>query len=293
MTVLYKKAALILVPAIISLIGGLIGLGRVVATVAAQTVPLLPITVTQRVIMRSKANALGITSERAWVASPGLSVLATRYETAFAERPGFHYRVMQFEDGRKVDVFDLVKLTSTYHFPPEQTLTTAKRMALRCAYDGRRLVGEEQLAGIPAVKLQSSNSSSEITYWMHVESGCTELQSIWIWKKNGVEYARTENLLIAAQVGLADPALIQIPGDYKEDLPSAVQIAHAKLRYGSLENARAVAKTAYDRQALADSRDDSAYTASRKYVARTVGGYGPSHLWLARAVGWFGLRYTL
>lgn len=264
--------------------------GRIAVGAYAQSLPVMPITVTQRVVMKSQTNPAGRATRRAIASANGVTVLATRYETAFAATPGFHYRLMNFDDGRKIDVFDLIKATNTYRFPlDDRSLTVAKKIAAKCVYDGRRLLGEEPIGGIPAIKLGFASPSSEITSWVHLASGCTELQSIWIWKKGGVETARTENLLESATPGVADPDLPRIGTDYKEMLPSEAQASHAVLRFGSVEKALAAAKTAGDRQGFTDKRDDATYIALKKFEARTLYGYGPSRLWIARIALLLGL----
>jgi hypothetical protein len=145
------------------------------------------ITGVQSVTLESYSNGgtVRTTSRLSAVSRQRGIALLERDESAYPNVPGYHYRLLQLADGRRIDVFDPIKTKTTYYMPYGGDAGRAamnQRQARQCAGGVNQIVGTGVLFGVRVVQVSKSNAEREWTTWAAPDYGCQQLQQAVVWK---------------------------------------------------------------------------------------------------------------
>jgi hypothetical protein len=226
---------------ILAAIAGLVGTALVVTTrVRAQSIA--AITVLQDVKMESYPGPVIKSGQRLESVAGFGKALLERDDSAYATVPGFHYRLLQMADGRKIDVFDPIQAKTTYYqgSPSSYAANEGRAVSNQCATPGDHIDGVESVMGVRVVKVERMSADREITRWLALDSGCLEVQAIITWKDaaTGAVTAKTSYTLSNGNRGRSSGVGFNVPDCYTESSPGQVQAKRLAVKYGSLEAAK-------------------------------------------------------
>jgi hypothetical protein len=216
--------------------GGVVLSGSVAALLVQGSPSIQPLVAQVDVIMESWSPPLPNQYLVRFVASDERgSAIAERTPDDLEQ--GFHTRRLHLASGDMIDVADTLGMKTTW--PGEVRgygKDRARQMAANCAGTLGSFRGMEQ---IRTAWVEVHNSTMDATRWLHVDSGCTEVQAVISWKDPaGKVTGRTTYTLHHFQT---DPASLDhyfaISGSYREAAPDEVRRARMVEKLGGEEKA--------------------------------------------------------
>ncbi len=151
--------------------------------------------------------------------SSGKSVEAVRVRD-YLSTPGFHWRrITDKNTGIEITAIDVLRTRETVKRPlNSQSDEGNDQLAKRhCQSGGLKFLGYESLLGVKLAHLVGENKVDNQEAWALEEAGCVWTQAIHKWKNpDGTVGGITFDRLDVLTIGEPDPALFEIPADYKE-----------------------------------------------------------------------------
>jgi hypothetical protein len=189
------------------------------------------------------------------------TALLERDESAYGRVPGFHYRLLEMLDGRRIDVFDPISAKTTYYLPMGATFGGNRRgNVTQCAVSAQdQILGSEMMLNVRVIRLVRVGNDREWTRWSAPDFNCQQLAQVIVWRdpKTGAATGKSSYTPTSVVAGEPDASIFSIPPNYTEKAPPAVQLARLEFKYGSKEKALATAE--YDQCVKRNLQRDPMY----------------------------------